>query len=482
MLFNSYQFLIFLPIVFILYWFVFSTRRLQNLLIVVASYIFYGWWDWRFLLLIAATSIFSFVSGLLIAKYEKKRKTQQSISATNIVVNLLILGIFKYYNFFANNLVELMSLMGLHLDGVTINIILPVGISFYTFQALSYTIDVYQKRLPATKDIVEFMAYISFFPQLVAGPIERATNLLPQFQQRRVFCYERAADGCRQMLCGFFKKIVIADQCAEIVNSNWEQYQEFSGLSLLVLGILFTFQIYCDFSGYSDIAIGCARIFGFNLMRNFNYPYFSFSIPEFWRRWHISLTTWFRDYIYFPLGGSRCEKRKIIRNIFVVWSISGLWHGANWTFICWGLYHGTLLAIYNILGINTKPNEQVRPNEKIVTHKLKLVIQWFITFFLVVVGWILFRAETISQAYKYIVRMLTHMFDDYHIQHGESMLYCCFAFLFVEWLQKKRQHVLQFPNYKPFKWKFVRWIIYYTIIFVIAFHFGKEQSFIYFQF
>ena len=354
MLFNSFEFLVFLPIVFLLYWFVFRKQLWQNLFVVVASYVFYGLWDWRFLVLIAITSLSSFASGLLIEHYEGRRSMQRLVSAANIVLNLGILGAFKYFNFFVENLELLLGALGWHLDGVTRQIILPVGISFYTFQALSYSIDVYQKKLPATRNIVEFFAYISFFPQLVAGPIERATNLLPQFQRRRHFDYAQAVDGCRQMLWGFFKKLVIADNCAAVVNEHWANYAHLPGLTLILLAILFTIQIYCDFSGYSDIAIGCARLFGFNLMRNFNNPYFSRSIPEFWRRWHISLISWFRDYIYIPLGGNRCSKWKNIRNVYVVWFISGLWHGANWTFICWGLYHGTLLVLCKLLGINTK--------------------------------------------------------------------------------------------------------------------------------
>ncbi len=289
MLFNSFEFIIFLPVVFLLYWFVFRGRKCQNLLIVIASYVFYGWWDWRFLLLIAFTSLCSYLSGLLILKHEDNRKTQKIVSASNIILNLLILAIFKYFNFFVDNLNSMFSSFGYSLDWVTLEIILPVGISFYTFQALSYTIDVYQKRIHPTHDIVEFFAYICFFPQLVAGPIERATSLLPQFQKERSFDYDKAVDGCRQMLWGFLKKLVIADNCATIVNMSWDGYADCSGLQLFVIGVLFTFQIYCDFSGYSDIAIGCARLFGINLMRNFNYPYFSRSIPEFWRRWHISL-------------------------------------------------------------------------------------------------------------------------------------------------------------------------------------------------
>ena len=355
MLFNSYEFLAFLPTVFVVYWLFRQKLMLQNLFIVIASYLFYGWWDWRFLLLIAFTSLCSYASGILIERFHENRNVQKAVSAANIVLNIGILGVFKYYNFFAESFdVLLQSLFGYHIDWATLNIILPVGISFYTFQALSYTIDIYHKKLPATHNIVEFFAYISFFPQLVAGPIERATNLLPQFQIKRQFDYKASIDGLRQMLWGFTKKLVVADNCASAVNELWNNYHNLSGLQLLLVGILFSFQIYCDFSGYSDIAIGCARLFGFKLMRNFNFPYFSRSIPEFWRRWHISLTTWFRDYIYFPLGGSRCNKAKTIRNVFIVWAISGLWHGANWTFVVWGLYHALLLAIYNILNINTK--------------------------------------------------------------------------------------------------------------------------------
>lgn len=480
MLFNSFEFLVFLPIVFLLYWFVFRGRRWQNLLVVVASYVFYGWWDWRFLLLIALTSLCSFGSGLLLEQYEGQRRKQQTVSAANIVLNLGILGVFKYYNFFIENLDALFGMMGYHLDWVTMNVILPVGISFYTFQALSYTIDVYQKKLPATHDIVEFFAYISFFPQLVAGPIERATNLLPQFQQKRQFDYAKAVDGMRQMLWGFLKKLVIADNCATVVNEYWGQFSELPGITLFLLGVLFTFQIYCDFSGYSDIAIGCARLFGFNLLRNFNFPYFSRSIPEFWRRWHISLTTWFRDYIYFPLGGSRCDKWKIIRNVYIVWGISGLWHGANWTFVCWGLFHATLLAIYNIFGINTKYKDVVAYGRYLPS--IKETLQIVSTFFLAVIGWIIFRAETMAQTVDYLTAMFTNKFFDASMLLGKG--YLCFGLLllFVEWLQRDKQHALQFTNVKLLNYRFIRWGVYYLILLIIAKYAGSSQTFIYFQF
>ena len=480
MLFNSFEFLVFLPIVFLLYWFIFRGRKWQNFLIVFASYVFYGWWDWRFLLLIALTSLCSYSSGLLLEYYEGQRKMQLAVSAANIVFNLGILGVFKYYNFFVENLDAMFGLMGFHLDWVTIRVILPVGISFYTFQALSYTIDIYQKKLPATHDIVEFFAYISFFPQLVAGPIERATNLLPQFQKRRQFDYAMAVDGMRQMLWGFLKKLVVADNCAMVVNDYWNQYMDLPGVSLFFIGVLFTFQIYCDFSGYSDIAIGCSRLFGFNLMQNFNFPYFSRSIPEFWRRWHISLTTWFRDYIYFPLGGSRCDKRKTIRNVFIVWGISGLWHGANWTFISWGLFHASLLAVYSIFGINTKYNQVVASGK--IIPSIKETLQIALTFFLVVIGWIIFRAETMTQAVDYLSAMITNKFFDVSMLKGTVYLFLGLLLLFIEWLQQDKQHALQFANVRPFNYRLVRWGIYYVILWMIVKFTGNVQTFIYFQF
>lgn len=480
MLFNSFEFLAFLPIVFLLYWFVFRGRQWQNLLIVVASYFFYGWWDWRFLFLIALTSLCSYGSGLLMEHYEGQRRKQKWVSASNIVLNLGILGVFKYYNFFIENLDVLFRAFGWHLDWVTMNIVLPVGISFYTFQALSYTIDIYQKKLPATHDPVAFFAYISFFPQLVAGPIERATNLIPQFQQQRHFDYAKAVDGMRQMLWGFLKKLVIADNCAAVIDNNWGNYAELPGLTLFLFCVLFAFQVYCDFSGYSDIAIGCARLFGFNLMRNFNFPYFSRSIPEFWRRWHISFITWFRDYVYFPLGGSRCSKWKNFRNIYIVWALSGLWHGANWTYVCWMLLHATLLIIYNVLGINTKYKNVVAYGHYL--PNIKEALQMAFTFFLFVTSLVLPRAESMTQAIGYFSAMVTNKFFDASMLYGKD--YFCFGLilLFIEWLQRDKQHALQFTNIKPFNYRLVRWGIYYLILIVITKYAGSSQTFFYFQF
>lgn len=346
MLFNSIEFAIFLPIVFLLYWFVFQRNlKWQNLFIVIVSYIFYGWWDWRFLFLIFFSSAQDYFLARMLINEENQRK-RKWILATSIITNLGILGFFKYYNFFIENFITAFTLFGVQPNIHTMQILLPVGISFYTFQTLSYTIDVYNRKLEATKDFVAFSAFVSFFPQLVAGPIERATNLLPQFYKKRQFNYDLAKDGMRQILWGLFKKMVIADNCAHYANMIFNDYESHTGTTLIFGAVLFAFQIYGDFSGYSDIAIGTSKLFGFNLMRNFAYPYFSRDIAEFWRRWHISLSTWFKDYLYIPLGGSRGGNFSRAKNTFIIFIVSGFWHGANWTFIIWGL---STLYLYCLL-------------------------------------------------------------------------------------------------------------------------------------
>ncbi|MCQ2308682.1 MAG: MBOAT family protein [Bacteroidales bacterium] len=485
MLFQSIEFLIFLPVVFILYWFVFKKLKIQNALVLVASYIFYGWWDWRFLILIAITSGFSYWSGLLIKSNERKPKAQKWICAGNITINLLILCVFKYFNFFSENFAKLFGLFGLELDFVTLNVILPVGISFYTFQALSYTIDVYRRKIEPTKDAVAFFAFISFFPQLVAGPIERATNLLPQFLNPRKFDYATAVDGCRQMLWGFFKKVVVADNCAVYVNYVFENYQSECGSTLLLAAILFTFQIYGDFSGYSDIAIGCAKLFGVRLMRNFNVPYFSRDIAEFWRRWHISLTTWFRDYIYIPLGGSRVSKAKVVRNTFIIFLVSGFWHGANWTFIAWGAYHALLFLPLILLGKNRKNTNIVAEGR--LLPSFGEFSRMLLTFALVVIGWIIFRAESIGQAWEYVCGMM--QFGTLKAVYRfflPNRLLCwptnllIIIMLVVEWLQRDKQHGMSFSN----KYILLRWLCYLIISMCIYYNYlsGNAGEFIYFQF
>ncbi len=487
MLFNSIQFAIFLPIVFLLYWFVFDRfiskskhqLKLQNAFVVAASYVFYGWWDWRFLLLIAFTSFCSWGSGLLIGKAETKGKAKRWMWL-NIVLNLGILALFKYYDFFVT---EFAHLFHVSTEGLLLKVILPVGISFYTFQALSYSIDVYRGKIAPTRDIVAFFAFISFFPQLVAGPIERATNLLPQFLKKREFRYDNAVDGMRQILWGLFKKIVVADNCAVYVDQVFSTYAEQSGSTLLMAAIFFTFQIYGDFSGYSDIAIGTAKLFGIKLMRNFNVPYFSRDIAEFWRRWHISLTTWFRDYVYIPLGGSRVSKSKVVRNTFIIFLVSGFWHGANWTFIAWGAYHAILFLPLILTGKNRKYTNQVAEGRFLPT--LKEIGQILLTFFLAVIGWIIFRSATISDSVHYIVGLCdASLFSVPWMKTVNSFVLLVGSILMmivIEWLQRNNEHGLSLN--KKLARPLVRWGLYLLVtLMVFVLQSNKAVQFIYFQF
>ena len=479
MLFNSLEFLIFLPIVFLLYWHVFKPLRWQNFFVVVASYVFYGWWNWRFLLLILFTSLCSFASGILLQRFDESKKWRKVISGTNIAINIAILGVVKYYDFFASQLVEAFSGLGVQLNLTSLNIILPVGISFYTFQALSYTVDIYRRKLEPTRDVIAFLAFISFFPQLVAGPIERATNLLPQFLKPRKFDYALAVDGMRQILWGLFKKMVVADTCATACNEIFADYATKSGGELIVGALFFTFQIYGDFSGYSDIAIGTAKLFGVRLMRNFNVPYFSRDIAEFWRRWHISLNTWFVDYVYIPLGGSRNGKWKTVRNTLIIFGLSGLWHGANWTYIVWGFYHAFLFIPLFLFGLNHKRKDVVAAQSWHPSWKEAL--QMLTTFCFVVIGWIIFRAENIGQAWGYISRMFCE-FDGTFPKHGNTPLIYCGIVLFVEWMQRKKEHAFQIPHRSLFAYRPVRWIFYFAVFVCTYFFMGNQSTFIYFQF
>jgi D-alanyl-lipoteichoic acid acyltransferase DltB (MBOAT superfamily) len=480
MLFNSFAFLVFLPVVFLLYWFVCKPLKQQNLFVLAASYVFYGWWDWRFLSLVVFSSLCSYVSGLWIERCEGDRRRQKWISAANIVANLMVLCCFKYFNFFAGNLADLCRLFGWEVDGLTLNVILPAGISFYTFQALSYTIDVYRRRLKATHDPASFFAFIGFFPQVMAGPIERATNLLPQFQRPRTFEYDKAADGLRQMLWGFFKKVVVADNCAIFVDTVFDRYDSMNGSALFLGAFMFTIQIYGDFSGYSDIAIGSARLFGFNLKRNFHFPYFSRDMAEFWRRWHISLTTWFRDYIYIPLGGSRTGKWKKVRNTMIIFLVSGLWHGSDWTFILWGAYHALLFLPLLLLGKNRNTVAEGRR-----LPSLKESGQIAATFLLTLVGWVLFRAGSLAQAAGYMKGMCDKSLfgalrlpDELAGAATTTLFFIALMFV-VEWLQRAREHglalsVRQWP---------LRYIIYILLLVIIYFFDANNPTeFIYFQF
>jgi D-alanyl-lipoteichoic acid acyltransferase DltB (MBOAT superfamily) len=479
MLFNSIDFAVFLPIVFVLYWFVTQKHmRLQNMLVVLASYVFYGWWDWRFLSLIIFSTLVDYTVGLLLQKYEKPSR-RQWLLWTSIGVNIGLLGFFKYYNFFIDNFTTAFTFFGGAIQPNSLNIILPVGISFYTFQTLSYTIDVYRRKLEPTKDVVAFAAFVSFFPQLVAGPIERATHLLPQFYNKRKFVYSKAVDGLRQILWGLFKKIVIADNCAQYVNQIFENYTEYSGSTLLLGAVFFAFQIYGDFSGYSDIAIGTARLFGFDLKQNFAFPYFSRDIAEFWRRWHMSLTTWFRDYIYIPLGGSRGSQWNQLRNVFIIFLVSGFWHGANWTFIAWGLLNAVyfvplLLFSKNRQHINTVAEHSIFPG---MMDLLKIGF----TFLITVLAWIFFRATTISHAFDYLKGLFQKSLFSIPEIRPSYLIVLIFFFIAVEWFGRHHKHALETMALR--QPRYLRWSFYFLIIFLMAvFMETKETPFIYFQF
>ncbi len=478
MLFNSIDFAIFLPVVFFLYWFVFKQNlKVQNLFVVAASYFFYGWWDWRFLSLIIFSTGVDFVIGRLLIKSNAPLK-RKLLLFTSIFINLGFLGVFKYYDFFLENFIAAFSLLGTEIQANSLDIILPVGISFYTFQTLSYTIDVYKEKLTPTDDPIAFAAFVSFFPQLVAGPIERAVNLLPQFYVKRQFDYDKAKDGMRQILWGFFKKVVIADNCADFANHIFAHSAEMQGSTLLVGALFFTFQIYCDFSGYSDIAIGTARLFGFSLMQNFAFPYFSRDIAEFWRRWHISLSTWFRDYLYIPLGGSRGGLGKKIQNTFIIFVVSGFWHGANWTFIVWGALNALfflplLLFSKNRTHLDTVAKHSMFPS-------LRELISMLSTFALAVLAWIFFRAENLTHAWSYLKGIFDQtLFSIPEITPGYVWMLIAIMII-VEWLQREKQHGLHFENNEvP---RIVRWMGYVLIFAMVTIFFNKGNTFIYFQF
>jgi D-alanyl-lipoteichoic acid acyltransferase DltB (MBOAT superfamily) len=455
---------------------------MQNLLIVAASYLFYGWWDWRFLSLILFSTIIDYSVGLGLSNQEDPKK-RKLLLWTSILVNLGFLGFFKYYNFFLDNFVTAFSFFGIELKANSLNVILPVGISFYTFQTLSYSIDVYKRKLEPTKDFIAFSAFVSFFPQLVAGPIERATHLLPQFYKKRTFDYSKAVDGMRQILWGFFKKVLIADNCAVFANLIFNNSADYSGSTLVLGALFFTFQIYGDFSGYSDIAIGTSRLFGFDLMRNFNFPYFSRDIAEFWRRWHISLSTWFRDYLYIPLGGSRGGSWLKIRNTFIIFLVSGFWHGANWTFIIWGLLNALYIMPSIILNTNRNNLEIVAKGKNLPT--LKELFSILITFGLTVLAWIFFRAENIRHALSYISEIFSSSLFSIPkfvgMKDALTTLALVAIFVLIEWKGREGQYAISTIGQtwnRP-----LRWIFYSLIIFTIGmFMPSVESPFIYFQF
>lgn len=464
-----------------LYWFVTNRSiKIQNILLLIASYIFYGWWDWKFLSLILISTLVDYTIGVKLegASTERERKI---LLWSSILINLGVLGIFKYYNFFVENFIEAFTAFGFQFNAPILNIILPVGISFYTFQTLSYTIDVYKGKLAPTKDFIAFATFVSFFPQLVAGPIERASNLLPQFYTKRSFDKATAVDGLRQMLWGFFKKMVIADNCAYFANEIFNNYNDYSGSTLAIGALMFTFQIYGDFSGYSDIAIGTSRLFGFNLMKNFAFPYFSRDIAEFWRRWHISLSTWFRDYVYIPLGGSKGGLSLKIRNTFIIFLVSGFWHGANWTFIVWG----ALNAIYFLPVMLSKRNRNNLDTVALgrLVPNFRDIMSIVFTFSLTVLAWVFFRAENLDHAFNY----LAGIFHATLFQRPEILplgLFCLIiGFVIMEWLHRNQEHGLQKFEHSHRVYKYMDLLLIFVIVWsIIIWNAQKEVEFIYFQF
>lgn len=472
MLFNSFAFALFLPLVFMAYWWVFRERRAQNVFVLLASWLFYAWWDWRFLALLLVSTFGDYFIGLAIDRASGPRRKRMLL--LSLVLNLGLLGFFKYFDFFIGSVADLLTAFGFEPHVPVLRVLLPVGISFYTFQTLSYTIDIYRGQLKATRDPVAFAAFVAFFPQLVAGPIERARDLLPQFERDRHFDMEKAKDGLRQMLWGFFKKIVVADTCGGVADLVFAmEPSATSGVTLFLGAVCFAFQIYGDFSGYSDIAIGCARLFGFSLSRNFAYPYFSRSIGEFWRRWHISLSSWLRDYVYLPLGGWRGRWGRI-RNVLITFGVSGLWHGANWTFISWGVLHGTYLIPGSLAPSNSKPTEHAR---------LRDLPRILFVFLLVLVAWVFFRSPTIAHALDY----LGHVGVNANLRRWDIWEWLKVTFwwnvllmLAVEWFARREQHGLaRLP-----RWTVLRWIIYFLLIGVILLNLElfHEHAFIYFRF
>ena len=490
MLFNSIDFAIFFPIVFVLYWLVAKQLTLRNSLILVASYTFYGWWDWRFLFLIAISTIVDFIVGQKI--YQAENKSQRKyLLLISLAVNLGFLFYFKYTNFFIETFVDSFRLFGEKIEASTLDIILPVGISFYTFQTLSYTIDIYRKQIKPTNNLLAFSAFVSFFPQLVAGPIERAKHLLPQFFTIHKFNYKLVKSGLLLIAFGLFKKMVIADRAAIYVNEVYNNVDDYGGVGYAYATLLFAFQIYCDFSGYSDIAIGLGRTLGFDLMKNFDRPYISKSLTEYWRRWHISLSTWFRDYLYIPLGGSRKSGWRTYSNIFIVFVVSGLWHGAAMTFVIWGAIHGIILMIEKATFKTRK-----RIFGQLGLLKKNLSNHFFfglIIFVIVCIAWIFFRANSLSDALKVFYGIFND-FDAGNIFKKETYLIGFkpneFKVLILSILGL---YVLEYLNFRKGLINLLdeqsiifRWSVYMSIVLVIIIFgvYGDRdiQEFIYFQF
>lgn len=479
MLFNSIDFAIFFPVFFVLYWIVAKKLTLRNVLILGASYLFYGWWDWRFLFLIIFSSFVDFFVGKALGETEKKSK-RKTLLLVSLISNLGLLVYFKYANFFIDSFVQSFRFFGGEIEATTLDIILPVGISFYTFQTLSYTIDIYYGKIKPTRNMLAFFSFVAFFPQLVAGPIERAKHLLPQFFVTHKFNYRFARTGLLLMAFGLFKKMVIADRLGILVNQVYNDPESYGGGALVVATIAFAFQIYCDFSGYSDIAIGAARTLGFDLMKNFDAPYFSKSITEFWRRWHISLSTWFRDYVYIPLGGSRKKELRVYTNLFIVFLVSGLWHGAAITFVIWGAIHGLFIVVEKAMS-----NHGLKVSRKGLLGTLVFIP---LTFVIASFAWIFFRANSTADA-LYVAGGIfdwSEQTDYFALGLIQPEFYAgliAILLLLVFDAIHRRFNAVKILDKIPF---FIRPILYVVIIFTILIFgiYGEDgvSEFIYFQF
>ena len=464
MQFDSIVYAMFLPLVFVLYWALAKHRKCQNVLLLVASYTFYGWWDWRFLGLIFATTLTTWASGLAIERWGNRKRLW---TAASVVFNLGILFTFKYFNFFVDGMRLLLASVGMEADWVTLNLVLPVGISFYTFQALSYTIDVKRGEVKATRDLVAFMVYIAFFPQLVAGPIERAKNLLPQFLRNKEWDYGVAVVGMRQILWGLTKKVVVADTLGGYLDTMLYNAGSQSASTIVMAAIIFATQIYADFSGYSDIAIGSARLLNIRLSANFKYPYFSRSWSEYWTRWHVTLMTWLRTYVYIPLGGSRCSRWRTALNVMIVFAISGLWHGANVTYVLWGISCGVLMLPHIFIG-KTKPSGVATWRD---LHKCLLI------FALASVTFLIFRANNLTQLSD-MCHALVHG-SWLAVPMGISALEFIVPLAVVDWLGRRHEFPLE---HRPMP-TWARWAIYWTLLALIAYYStGQQVNYIYFQF
>lgn len=475
--FNSLEYLIFLPAVFFIYWALRRSVLWQNLFVIAASYLLYGWWDWRYLTLIGGYTAWAFLAGLLMGRYEGKAR--KAVLWSSVAVNLGVLGIYKYYDFFTGSFSRLLGAVGIHADWATLNLVLPVGISFFTFQALGYVIDVYRGKVTPCRDAAAFFAFVSFFPQLVAGPIERADTLLPQFRHRRTFRYGEAVDGMKRILWGLFKKMVIADNCAHAVSYIFHNSGELSAANLALGALFFTCQIYGDFSGYSDIAIGSARLLGIRLVDNFLFPFFSHDVGDLWRRWHRSLNQWFTDYLYIPLGGSRHGRAVTVRNLLIVFGLSGLWHGAEWTYVAWGLFNGIIMAIYMFYRNITAAVKLTAAPRSVAPRALSVIL----TFSILCIGFVIFRCHSLGHAVSYLRRMFTLASGDAEPYKYTGMILCYIGILLIiEFVNRHRAFGFDFPSCGILRHRVARWMLYWITAMATFILAGSSSDFIYFRF